>query len=693
MASFQLKNLTTNLTYSLEVSEMYVRNIQDLKRNDKGIIIDCNTSGSVVITHIGDFINNESLPGLLDGDEFQFTNHPELSLKYTQAIKTITGSNLGIKPVGPDINHPEAGPFLYNFTEDNVGTLQLCYNSKFITWFTGNFSNSNHNYYTVDIGEENSSRKYGWVYNLWTGGSNIELGYPVTLCFDFTNNIVCLYRPFTFIFPPMSNYGTKRLSDYANASISSRIACRVNRILTNKDCPITYRIALPCNANEQTLSITPIDNDSVISNITPSTYVNLVGNLEWQNTFIYTGWQSYYGFRTIYNDYGVNFNFSLGDGYSRYYAIGYNGKTQTISTYNISLYSYYPDIELDSPYKFYYWLLNDTTESSSNPYPDNPNNPNNPQNPNYPNSIYPVVGGNGANDKSSDDIINDFNPNFNVAECGNINIYKLTTTIAQNFFKYIWNDTFFNAFVKLITNPLDAIISLHTVPFSPVTTSIANIKLGNVTINDIAAPIISNSFLQIDFGNLNIPYFYADKADYESEIYIYLPFYGYINLTQFECVNSTLNLTYNIDILTGTFTAVITMTKNIDETNLNSVITQVSGNLQYQIPLISSNYTQIISAIMTQSLPRNLITTENTSKLSANSGTVSTRRPYIIITKPIHNMPYNYSMYKGYSLNFTMQLSQCRGFTQCLAVHVDNVIGSKEETNEIYKLLLEGVIF
>ena len=66
--------------------------------------------------------------------------------------------------------------------------------------------------------------------------------------------------------------------------------------------------------------------------------------------------------------------------------------------------------------------------------------------------------------------------------------------------------------------------------------------------------------------------------------------------------------------------------------------------------------------------------------------------PYVIIERPSLSVPNNVQHYVGQTSNITMTLGDCRGFTLCEYVHIDNVSATTEEIAEIESLLKQGVI-
>lgn len=66
--------------------------------------------------------------------------------------------------------------------------------------------------------------------------------------------------------------------------------------------------------------------------------------------------------------------------------------------------------------------------------------------------------------------------------------------------------------------------------------------------------------------------------------------------------------------------------------------------------------------------------------------------PYLLISRPVQNYPANYGGLYGYPSNITRTLGSLSGYTEVAAIHLDGIVCSEDERNEIYELLRGGVI-
>lgn len=286
----------------------------------------------------------------------------------------------------------------------------------------------------------------------------------------------------------------------------------------------------------------------------------------------------------------------------------------------------------------------------------------------------------------------------------------------------------------MFSAPFDCLIGLKLI-YCPLTTgNNQTIWLGNVESN-VSAPKITEQFIDFDCGTITLNGYYGSFLDYPpyTKISIFLPFIGYKQLNVDEVMNSTIHLVYRVDVYTGACIAFLQITKTILSTQLNSVLYQFDGNCAMDIPFTSNDMSRYIGAILnTAASTAMTLSTPNTganekqqnninAKLSHNatSGIVNgaldviqtkptiarggslaganasmgIKQPYIIIERPLQQMPNDYQNYIGIPLNMTKQLSQIQGFTILSKIFMASQTATENEIQMIENLLYEGVVF
>lgn len=345
----------------------------------------------------------------------------------------------------------------------------------------------------------------------------------------------------------------------------------------------------------------------------------------------------------------------------------------------------------------------------------------------------------GDGDTSSDPIPDPpAKPTFDVTNTGFVVIYNPSVTEIRQLAYFMWSGEFVDLIKKMFASPFEAIISLKML-FCPITSGSAQtVWLGNVE-TDVTMAKVTDQFTDVDLGTINVNEFFGSFADYApfTKIQIYLPFIGFKDLNVDEVMNSQLHLRYRVDVYTGACIAYLTVTKTIKSTNLDSILYQFDGNCAMEIPFTSNDNSRYVSAIM-NSIASSALSLANTSgytmpvtgkgfnqkaipstfelgslapvangmldimsakpnvqRAGSLSGAVSAmalKQPYIIIHRPIAQMPADYQKYLGIPLNLTRQLANVTGYTIVSQVFMSSELATDREIAMITEALKNGVI-
>lgn len=310
-------------------------------------------------------------------------------------------------------------------------------------------------------------------------------------------------------------------------------------------------------------------------------------------------------------------------------------------------------------------------------------------------------------------------PNISAITTGLITTYIPTITQVQALGNFMWSSAFdVSTWKKLFADPMQAIIGLGIIPISPTAAGTKSCKLGDVD-TGVAMPYISNQFVQKSCGSVAIKKEVGCFMDYtDTDISIYLPYCGMHQLNTQDVMNDTVTVTYNIDVVSGGCTAIVS-------TAGKGVLYQFSGNCIANVPLTSINYsTAIQNAVSgaisiggaalgaaTGAAPLTAIGAAGLAKSAANiamnkhgsvgrsgnmagaAGLMAVQTPFMIITRPRRSVPKDLNKYTGYTYNVTMKLGQAVGFTMIDFIRLDSIPCTGSERDELYNLLQEGVIF
>lgn len=294
---------------------------------------------------------------------------------------------------------------------------------------------------------------------------------------------------------------------------------------------------------------------------------------------------------------------------------------------------------------------------------------------------------------------------------GMVSVYNPTKQQLIDFSGWLWSSNFFDNFIKLFANPMDAIIGLHMIYATPISSGSEHIIVGYLD-SEVSSKVVTQQYFKVDCGTINIPEYYGNATDYEpyTTIHIYLPFIGIVPLKTNDVLGKQLHLEYGVDVMTGTCLAMLTTIKG----NSRIMCYTFAGNCAVQIPISGGNYAQMITglagfivggvgAIATgnpimalgagASFLHGNVSVQHSGSIGSNAGACGTRIPYVIITRKSAYDAQNYQHYYGFPSNNHVTLGTCKGYTQVKSCHIETIgRATDNEKTEIETLLKNGII-
>ena len=291
--------------------------------------------------------------------------------------------------------------------------------------------------------------------------------------------------------------------------------------------------------------------------------------------------------------------------------------------------------------------------------------------------------------------------------------YKVPQATLTSLMQKLWSTSIFDiaTWQKLVSNPMDCIISLHCLPFEPDGSAVGEIGIGSF-MTGLQAPKISSEYKYIDCGSLNLKHFWGSALDYSpyTRCELYLPFIGIKDIATEDVQGQTVHIKYGIDVLTGDCIAHVKCGQ--------SVMYKFKGNMRMVIPLSSKTTDMwvktgaavagIAGTVATGgsgavvagavaggagTVASSKIRTERSGDISGAVGSLDDFRPYFIIHRPAQSLARHYNKYKGYPSNITSMLGSLSGYTEVEHIHLTGIEGATDtELNEIEQLLKNGVI-
>lgn len=309
-------------------------------------------------------------------------------------------------------------------------------------------------------------------------------------------------------------------------------------------------------------------------------------------------------------------------------------------------------------------------------------------------------------------------PSTGVGSCGILTIYTPTLSNLQALGSFLWSGAFDPAsFKKLFTDPMQSIIGLGILPIVPSSSGSKNIRFGNVD-SGVNSSYVSDPFVSKNMGSVKITKDVGSFLDYtDTKISIYLPYLGFRTLSADDVMDSTITVVYNVDCLTGACAAFI-------KSNKRGVLYAYNGSCITNIPLTGQNFSgaiqNAISAVasgagvlagmasgaapVTAMGAMGLLTSaancavnskpeiQRSGNLGGSAGILSVQKPYLIIQRPVIEVPGGLAGQVGNVSFKAVTLGNCSGFTLVERCHLENITATANEISEIETMLKQGVI-
>lgn len=300
-----------------------------------------------------------------------------------------------------------------------------------------------------------------------------------------------------------------------------------------------------------------------------------------------------------------------------------------------------------------------------------------------------------------------------------LRVYKLTATDLSALQAKLISNGFLDGLIpKLRTDAMDYIVGLNAIPINATNVASSTIKIANLD-TEINASYLSWYIEDIDFGEIALSEYFQTFMDYSpyTKLSVYIPYCGIVPLNVDNFMNDKISMKCRVDMLTGQFVVFIS--------NSVGVITTVSGNCAYQLPIRANDYNRLVTsglgllggivgtagALATGNIPlaigaglgtvgglfatsQSMTKPDVTSKgsLGGNYGLLGNRTPYLIIQRPTISVPSDYGKTIGYMSRITAKLGDLTGFTVVEEIHLEHISATDDEKKLIENALKSGVI-
>ena len=335
-----------------------------------------------------------------------------------------------------------------------------------------------------------------------------------------------------------------------------------------------------------------------------------------------------------------------------------------------------------------------------------------------------VGGGDGTLDPSALDEVDGTEvpdlPTLGAVDTGFISLYNPSASTLKSLYQFLWSNTFdLNTFKKLFADPMECIISLGIVPCLPEGGGYKNINFGNVD-SGVSCTVLSSQYAQVDCGSVSIEKYVGSFLDYSPfvKISLFLPFIGFVHLGVDDLMGASINVTYNVDCLSGECIAFISHSSR-------GVLYSYNGNCRSELPITGANYAgalrnyyEAVSGIIPSTINgasggaagaaagfaggalnaasdilfNSKPDFQRSGSIAGGVGMLGVQTPFVVIERPRYSVPNKVERYSGQVSNITRQLSECSGFTACEYIHLDGLNATADEITEIENMLYKGVI-
>ena len=331
-----------------------------------------------------------------------------------------------------------------------------------------------------------------------------------------------------------------------------------------------------------------------------------------------------------------------------------------------------------------------------------------------------AAGGFGTGDKTSDPVDFPGLPIVSALNTGVVNMYKANSVTLRAFSEYLWKGDFVDNVKKLFQDPMEAVVSIQIVPYTPSHADTASDVYLSWINTGVQMNPLTNQYVALDCGSLIVSEFWSSFLDYppHTDVSIYLPYIGVKQLSVQDVMNRTIHLRYHIDVLTGSCVAMLKCSGG----GLDSVMYSWNGSCNIQMPISARDFSSIYSSVLSLAASAGLaIATKGASKaLTAGAaagaaasalnsldldthtrqagspgsvpGYLGKQTPYLIITRPKDSTPENFNELNGRPSNLGGKVGEYSGFLSLSAVHIDGIVATEKEKGMIESVLKSGIL-
>lgn len=346
-------------------------------------------------------------------------------------------------------------------------------------------------------------------------------------------------------------------------------------------------------------------------------------------------------------------------------------------------------------------------------------------NPYYDTGFNDQGGGQSSLDNNTDtsepsDCDVDNNP-VDVCNSNLVLMYNPTSAELSSFNDFLYSgitDSIANTLKKLTSDPLQYIVSLGLVHFTPPVGAKTPITFGGID-TGVTANRITKQMKSFDCGYIDIKNEFKSFVDFNGRASIYLPYIGFRELDLNELRGSRIRLKYNIDMLTGSCIAYLHISRDSRGSGDCKIYNNMyffEGNCMLQVPMFATDNRGAIQSLLsvagagvslatgnpfgfatgiTEAVTQQKVSVGRAGSIGSNYGYMSGQEAFIMIERPIMQVPFNFGAFEGWTSNIYSKVSNLSGYTEIDSdtIWSDNFGHATSEECEMIKTIMNGGVY
>lgn len=289
-------------------------------------------------------------------------------------------------------------------------------------------------------------------------------------------------------------------------------------------------------------------------------------------------------------------------------------------------------------------------------------------------------------------------------------VYNPSQAQVDAFGAWLWSSNFIDQIKKLFFDPMQAIIGIHKVFATPVISGQGTIACGYID-SEVPSNLVGSQYVTVSCGSVNLFEYFGNVFDYDdTDLLLYLPFIGFVQIDTDHAMRGTVTVTYRVDVYTGACLAEVAVVRD----GGGGVIYTFSGDCSVHYPLSSGSYMGIVSGLISAAggiiggaLTGNPLMigagvmagatgsrakVQHSGQITGNAGAMGCKKPYFVIERPQTAMT-SYLDLQGGGTNYRTNITDVSGYARFTDVKLTYTGNATEEEKEEIKRLLESGVY